>query len=459
MGNLNWHIGTVAEQVGGVVQETSDQAIAKVVTDSREDVDNALYIALKGPRFDGHDFVAAVARKGAAAVIVEHSVPALPIPQIVVDNTLQALQTLGAARRRQFNGPVVGITGSSGKTTTRKLVAAIFEERWAVHQPTRNFNNHIGVPLTLLGIEDTHEALVLELGCSDFGEIERLTQIADPDVGVVTNVGPAHLENLKDLEGVKRAKGELFLAMREDARAVINAGDPRVATMPVPSRDSLTFGQAVGVDIRLLSRQTNGLKGQTIALDILGKQVAATLPLIGAHNALNALAAAATAVAAGVDANTIAAGLAAVRPEPGRLTIGQGTLGTLVIDDTYNANPASMRAAIDAACEVATHGRTVAVLGDMLELGEHSDTAHMGVGEYLVASGVDYLVTIGNGGQRIGKGAETAGLAKSRLYGALDHQGAVDYLRRVLQRNDVVLVKGSRGMQMDKLAAMLMEDA
>jgi UDP-N-acetylmuramoyl-tripeptide--D-alanyl-D-alanine ligase len=430
-----------------------------VAIDSREDVRGALFVALAGERFDGHDFVGQAFAAGAAAVLVSREEVGVGAPQVVVDDTLAALQALGLARRRRFTGPVVAITGSSGKTTTRRLLASIVGVRHETHQPIKNFNNHFGVPLTLLGLEQRHGVAVLELGCSGFGEIELLTRLSEPSVGLVTNVGPAHLEQLGDLEGVARAKGELFATMPEQAIAVVNLDDPRVAAMPRRPSNELTFGRVAGADVRLVERRTDGIVGQDLVFASADRRIEAHLGLLGIHNAANALAAVAAAVTLELTDEEIVEGLAAAVPVPGRLAPIVGPHDSLVIDDTYNANPASTSAALEVLTEVAPPGRRIAVLGDMLELGSAAQRAHLDLGARAARRELSLLVTVGELGRSIGRGALEAGLAPESHLHAADHAHAAELVAERLCAGMAVLIKGSRGMRMEKVVNALLEGA
>jgi UDP-N-acetylmuramoyl-tripeptide--D-alanyl-D-alanine ligase len=457
MPNLDWSLEKIAQLVDGTVHGNTDVEVPQVVIDSRADVSGALFVAIRGDRFDGHDFLEDVAQGGAGAALVEAPADAVSLPQIVVADTVEALQALGLARRWGFFGPVVAITGSSGKTTTRRILATVLGTRFATHQPIRNFNNHIGVPLTLLELEKRHEAAVIELGCSDFGEIATLTKCTDPDVALITNVGPAHLERLGDLNGVARAKGELFQCMRNQAVAIVNTDDPRVAEMPINAEKCVRYSAVHEADVRLVSTNPNGISGQDLVFDIKGETLEAVLPLIGFHNAVNALAATATAVSLGLSLNDIAKGLSLVTPEPGRLFLVKDARGALIIDDTYNANPASMRAALAALKESALRGRAFAVLGDMLELGEHFEQAHVDLGRHVAEQEIDFLITIGDGGRIIDRGAGEAGMPDDRRTHVVDYEQAVQLIREEAGDLDTVLVKGSRGMHMDKVVVSLVE--
>ncbi len=455
MADLGWTTGHVSALLGAALAGP-DRRISRVVIDSREDCAGALFIALRGERFDGHDFVGEAARRGAVAVVVDRVSEAPPdIAQIRVDDTVVALQRLGAARRDGFQGTVAAITGSSGKTTTRSLLASILGMAGPTHQPQRNFNNHIGVPMTLLGLDEGHSYAVLELGCSGFGEIALLTGLARPDLGLVTNVGPAHLEQLGDLDGVALAKGELLAGLAPGAVALFNADDPRVLGMATRAGRRVTWGRGEGADVRLAGRYPLGAAGQRLELDVLGDRMEARLPLIGSHSAIDAVAAAAAAFALGLSTREMATGLAAAARTPGRLDPRPGRSGALILDDTYNANPASVRAALEALAELAGDGETVIVLGDMLELGDHGVREHREIGAAVAATKPAALVTLGRLGAEMGQGAIAAGLAHERTHVATGCDEAVRLVESLLGPGRVVLVKGSRGMRMERLVAAL----
>lgn len=446
-----WTTGEAARVAGGALAGSADVPVSAVAIDSRECGPGALFVALPGGNADGRDFAADAVSRGACAALVSSPVEGLGAPQIVAGDTLAALQRLGAENRRRFAGKVAAVTGSVGKTTTRRLVAAIAGARMRALEPRKNFNNHIGVPITLLALEDAHECAALELGCSDFGEIALLTSFAAPDVAVVTNVGPAHLEKLGDLDGVARAKGELFAGLRPEATAVVNLDDPRVARMRVAARSVLTYGAAERADVRLAGRRARGAAGQEIRVDVLGREEIVELNLAGAHNALNAVAAIAAGIALGCSADDARRGLRALGPAPGRLFVCEGEGGAVVVDDTYNANPASVGAALEVLAEIAGPGRRIAVLADMLELGEASDRAHDGIGRAAAGAGLARLVTLGERGRRIGEAAVAAGLPASAWVHAEGHEAAARSALEAAAPGFAILVKGSRGMRMENV--------
>jgi len=458
MPSIPWNIRQVAALAGGRLTRGGDQVPTRVYIDSRQPAPGGLFVALTGERFDGHAFAAGAVLGGASAVMVERELEDVEAPQIVVPDTLRALQTLGSMRRELFAGRVAAVTGSTGKTTTRTMLAAILGVRSRVLQPRKNFNNHIGVPLTLLELDADHEAIVLELGCSDFFEIDRLAEISRPDVGLITNVGPAHLERLGDLDGVARAKGELFARLGARAVAVVNLDDPRVSVMRTAAGRRVTFGVAEGAGTRLLGRAPMGIDGQRISLEHGADRFEAVVPMPGAHNATDALAAAAAAFEMGATVADVAAGLAVVPRTPGRLDLVLGPAGSLLVDDTYNANPASMMAALGVLPEVGAGGRIMAVRGDMLELGAATDEAHLGVGRIAGGIGLHMLVTMGEGARRIGEGAVAAGLDRGRWIHVESHRRAALAVAEILRSGDALLIKGSRGMGMENVVGQLRRD-
>ncbi|MCK9522297.1 MAG: UDP-N-acetylmuramoyl-tripeptide--D-alanyl-D-alanine ligase [Proteobacteria bacterium] len=429
--------------------------LTDIVIDSRAVVPGALFVALRGERFDGHDFLPQAQALGAGAALVSRRNPDIDLPQWTVPDTLAGLQQMGQAMRARFTGPVAAITGSSGKTTTRALLVAILSEKGAVHQPERNFNNHVGVPLTLLGLRDEHDMAVCELGCSDFGEIAALADLVNPDVALVTNVGPAHLEKLGDLDGVARAKGELWAQLRKDAAVAINLDDPRVVRMPTRARRRIAYS-AVKQEADVVLRYRQAVpEGQQLVIDVSGDYVDVLLPLHGRHNATNAVAAAAAAILMGASTEEIQRGLARVQPAPGRMVSRQNAQGLWIIDDTYNANPASVAAALHTLAELQNTGRKVAVLGEMRELGPQAAQAHREVGALVASLGLDALIAVGEAGAQLVAGAVASGMASERCYPVADQRAAAIIASEISESGDVLLIKGSRGAQMEIAVAGL----
>ncbi len=437
----------VADAVGGRLFG-ADASFGAVCTDSRSLEPAALFVALRGERFDGHDFLAAAAERGAAGALVAARSEAA-LPQIVVDDTRAALGKLGRAWRRGFEIPAVAVTGSSGKTTVKELAAAILGVRHRVCATAGNLNNDIGVPLTLLRLAPGDEALVVELGANHAGEIAYLSSLAEPTVGVLTNAGPAHLEGFGSIEGVAAAKGELLDALPRAGTAVLNADDRFLGEWRARSRagQALTFGLHANADFHPDGDPVFDAQGSRFALRLpAGERLEIRLPLLGLHSVANALAAAAAAHAAGASGEDIVAGLARGKAVHGRLDKLAGRRGAAVIDDAYNANPASVRAALDLLGSLP--GRRVLVLGDMAELGPRAAQLHAETGAYAVGRCED-LVTVGPLAERaaaaFGPGAQACA----------DVAAAAAALEPLLGPGVTILVKASRVMGLDRLVAAL----
>lgn len=452
---MNWDIPHIARIAGGkVVPVAARGTVTGVSTDSRTVQAGDLFIPLRGPRFNGHDFLAQAAQRGASACLSEEVIAGFPVPVIRVDDTLAALGALATAARRDFSGPVVAVTGSSGKTTTKEMLAVILSLTGAGLKTEGNFNNLIGLPLTLLRLVAEHRWAVLEMGMSARGEIARLAEIASPQVGIVTNIGEAHLETLHGLDGVARAKGELFAALPGDGTAIINVDDPRVAGLPVANgARRLLFGYDAAAEVRA---EEVRIENDRLFFRLVLPQGSwpVSLFLAGRHNVHNALAAAAAASALGIEGDLIAQGLEAFRPLRGRMERVELPEGVLLLEDSYNANPLSVTAALTTLDESAPAGRRVAVLGDMLELGDTSAGLHRQIG--LTASRrADYLVLLGEMAEEVASGAFHGGMAAQRVRIVASHEEATSVLHQLLQPGDRVLVKGSRGMRMEKVADAL----
>jgi UDP-N-acetylmuramoyl-tripeptide--D-alanyl-D-alanine ligase len=374
----------------------ADAPFSDVVSDSRTLAAGQLFVALSGPKFDGNDFVAAAHAAGAAGAVVSAAQPAT-LPQIVVRDTQAALEQAARAWRAHFGGPLIGVAGSNGKTTAKEMTAAILAQAGETLATRGNLNNHIGVPLTLLRLTPAHRFAVIEMGANRAGEVAALVALARPSVGLITNAGAEHLEGFGSLEGVARAEGEMVAGLSDAATAVINADD---AFAGLWRRSTLarvvTFGVRTRADFSASDVQaTVGEAGFRTQFRLNAPQGSAAIELAlgGAHNVANALAAAAAAASAGATLEHIAAGLATVRAVPGRLQFKQTRGGAWLIDDSYNANPSSVRAAIEVLAGLS--GRKWLVLGDMGELGEFATEAHSSIGEFARAQGIERLYASG----------------------------------------------------------------
>jgi len=428
-----------------------------VSTDTRTLAPGSLFVALRGEKFDAHDYLAEAAAKGAIAAVVAEA-RAAPLPLLIVKDTLPALGAIARHHRRRFEIPVVGVTGSNGKTTTREMIASILATRGKVLRTEGNLNNEVGVPLTLFGLDAAHAAAVIELGMSHPGEIARLAAIALPQVGVVTLAAPAHLEGLGTVDAIADAKAELYQGLPAGGIAVANADDARMLRRAQESgRRMITFSSAKGRrgDVVVLEIVSQGVDGLRFVLGVGNREIPVHIPaLVGAHNAANAAAAAAAAIALGSTDREIASGLAQVKPIGRRLRFEALSSGVKLVDDCYNANPTSMSAALRTLRDLAEAGqaRPVAVLGDMLELGAFEDEAHRALGAEAAAAGVALLAAFGPRSRATAEAARVAGLD---AFHTEDMDALAGWARAAVRPGDVLLVKGSRGMKLERLVEAL----
>ncbi len=430
-----------------------DCRFSHVSTDSRTVAAGDLFVALRGESFDAHLFLKQAARK-ACGLVVQYPDKQLDVPQWVVPDTLQALGQLAIMAREGFDGPLVALTGSSGKTTAKEMLASIFACVAPVLATQGNLNNYIGVPKTLLRLEPEHRFAVLELGASAPGEIAYLASLVKPTIAVVTNVLPAHVEGFGSLAGVAAAKGEIYRSLDGSGVAVLNLDEPWLEQwqQAVPCLETVTFSldkpeaNVYATDIRL---DVDGCAAfdLNICRDQISNQLPVQLRMAGRHNVNNALAAAACAVAAGLEIVTIAAGLESVSAVAGRLEYKAGLNGCRVIDDSYNANPGSVKAAIDVLAGL--EGRRILVLGDMAELGVDAAQLHYEVGEYARERGVDLLLASGDLCAQAIAGFGTQG------HLCADKNTLVEALLSELQDDVTVLVKGSRSAGMNELVEQI----
>ena len=439
--------------------------ITGAVLDSRLVEQGYLFFATRGEKVDGHSFIPQVAEKGAALIICEEA-PTVDIPYILVEDTFIALKQIAAFYREQLDIPVVGITGSVGKTSTKEMIAAALSTKFNVLKTQGNFNNEIGLPLTILRIRKEHQVAVVEMGISDFGEMQRLSSIAKPDICVITNIGQCHLENLGDRDGVLKAKTEIFDYMAEDGYVVLNGDDDKLATITeVNGRKPIFFGlkQAsaeeregsmildglVDKEAYATEMQSRGLFGSDFKMTLFGEELTASVPLPGQHMVINALAAASVGHILGMNSADILVGIASVQATGGRSNIMKLADKT-VIDDCYNANPVSMKSAIDLL--MMAEGRKVVILGDMFELGTEELALHHEVGMYAAMAPLDGMIFIGN-------------LSKEMYEGAMKLRAMPEYYPdkesffKAHKAEDfadtTVLVKASHGMHFEEIVEWL----
>lgn len=447
----------ILKATGGRTLTSGPVSFSRLSTDSRSVGVGELFVPLVGARFDGHVFIKECFEKGAAGALCQKGKKVSPVDGrtlVEVDDTLRALQDIAHyIRKRRTDLLVVGVTGTNGKTTTKEMLASVLSVRGPVLRNTGNLNNEIGLPLTLMELKDEHWAAVLEMGMSGFGEIARLAEIAEPHVGVITNVGPAHIENLGSLDGIAKAKGELIAALPAEGKAVLNLDDPRLQGFVAENRErAVTFGLRPGANVTA-DEVDETLRGVSFRLITPGGSAHVTLPVMGAHNVYNALAAAAAAWSMGLSVDEIKEGLERFSPVKMRMELVE-VAGALVINDAYNANPASMAAALTALASI-KDGRRVAVLGDMLELGDAAGKAHYDTGRLAGSEGLALLVLVGERAEDTARGAVEAGMAEENIVVASSREEAASVLSGKLRPGDHVLVKGSRGMKMEKVIELL----
>ena len=442
------------------VLEEKLQNFRDVVTDTRKITEGALFVALKGERFNGENFAKDAIEKGAAGVLVSNGFAyGEPLQGTVImfdGDTQTAYQLLARFHRRRFDIPVIAITGSNGKTTTKDLTAAVLSAKFNVLKTQANFNNEIGLPLTLLQLNKSHEAAVVEIGMRGLHQIEALALMAEPDIGIITNVGETHIELLGSIENIAQAKGEMAEAIPAGGTLIINNDNPYTAAMykkAKPGVKVITFGLEKDADIKASDIVSDG--SSTTFKCQLGKGGAAcmlTIPMLGNHNVANALAAVAAGYALGLNTMEIAQGLDSLEMTGMRFeTSRKGNVN--IINDAYNASPMSMEAALRTLGEITKGKGAIAVLGDMLELGDVAVSAHEKVGQQAAEAGVKALVTLGQLGEKIAAGAKAAGLAE--VYTTSTHAEAAEVLKTIVKPEDTVLFKGSRGMQMEKIIELL----
>lgn len=451
-------LNEIALATGGRIVGNATGEVTAVSTDSRTVAPGELFVALRGDRFNGHEFIADVAAKGISVVIAEeqwlkgHSTPDF-ITCIAVKNSLRALGDLAAEWRRRFEIPIICVTGSNGKTTVKEMLGAILELTGPGLKTSGNLNNLIGLPQMLFQLRPEHRWAVLEMGMSEPGEIDRLASISAPRVGIVLNALPAHLQSMGTVEAVAAAKGELLHRISDGGLAVVNADDPRVASLSQnASARRISFGIDRG-EVRAREIEPLGLEGQRFLLHTPQGETVVHLKACGRHNVYNALAATA-ALLEKVDLPVIVAGLELFTPYKGRFQVEQLD-GITLIDDSYNANPSSTKAALETLSQIAAAGHRIAVLGDMFELGEHEAEAHRGIG-VIAGRNVDRLYLMG---ERMAKyaaeGALLADMPAEAVICCISHTEIAGRLHHTRTEGDVILIKGSRGMTMEKVATEL----
>lgn len=448
----------LGELLGAAVSGALPAKVEGVSTDTRSIAKGNLFVALKGETFDANDFLDKALAAGAAAAVVRKGakIPA-GLPCLEVDDTLAALGRIARHHRRRFSIPLGAITGSNGKTTTKEMIGAILATRGPALKTEGNLNNEVGVPLTLLRLDPSHTGAIIEMGMNHPGELARLSAFTEPQVAEITIAAPAHLEFLGTVENVAKAKGEIYGGLPKDGLAIANGDDALVRAQAEKSgRKVLYFGKCDDAQVRLAEIVSHDAHGLAVRIAWAGKKHLAHLKFVGEHNAVNACGAFAMGVSLGCTAEQCVAGLEASRPWAHRLSLHEAPGGFTVIDDCYNANPSSMGAALDTLASLAGPRRRVAVLGDMLELGADEAALHRQMGERAVANGVQVLVSFGPRSKAGWEAARGALNDRALHVPATDQvEPAVEFLKAQLKAGDVVLVKGSRGMKLERIVEAL----
>lgn len=430
-------------------EELQDRLIRGIAIDNRKTEKDWLFVPIKGDRFDGHSFIDGAFEAGALVTLSEKRTDH---PYIEVKDTAAAFRDIAEYYKSLFDIKTVGITGSVGKTTTKEMIASVLSQSFNTIYTQGNLNNQTGVPLTVLGIEETHEAAVIEMGTNHFGEIAAVAKVARPDVCVLTNIGEAHLEFLGSKEGILKAKTEMLDYMKEGGKVVINGDDPYLRTLKEKRSDTVSFGFNEDNDIYVSDIDERGLEGIAFTAVTASGELKALVRVPGRHMVLNAMAAAAVGLIYGMNLDSIAKGIDAYEPLSGRFSIKKGN-GLTVIDDVYNASPTAMKSSIDALS--LAQGRKVCILGDMLELGDSSRVKHLSVGRYASDKDIDLIIAVGRQAEAIAEGSSENGSETAYFE---DQESLIEKIGYLIKEGDTVLVKASRGMHLEKTVERLLSE-
>ena len=451
----NLTIENITRVTGGVFYGNPDilrTEVASITTDSREASPGCLFVPIVGERADGHKFIPQVREAGALITLTEKDPAETGEPCIHVESSLQAVKDIAAFYLEQLAIPVVGITGSVGKTSTKEAVAAVLGQKYKVHKTPGNFNNELGLPLTVFGLREEHEIAVLEMGISSFGEMSRLAAVAKPHTGVITNIGTCHLEFLGDRDGVLRAKTEMLDFIRPGGNMVLNGDDDKLITVGErPGIYSVFYGLNPHLPVYADKIVSRGLRGTDCRISLGDETIYVRVPVPGIHNVYNALAAAAVGRIYGLTSEEIARGIESIETISGRFRMVE-TPDYLVVDDCYNASPASMKGSLDILKDA--EGRKVAVLGDMGELGKDETEMHREVGRHAAESGVDLLICTGTLSQEMANAALEAA-TKTKVIWEPDRESLLANISNYLEKGDTILVKASHFMHFEKVVELL----
>jgi UDP-N-acetylmuramoyl-tripeptide--D-alanyl-D-alanine ligase len=450
------HAEKISAWVNGKLNGDPKALADKAGTDTRTLEKGSLFFAVKGERFDGHQFINEAFEKGASIVVSEKSFQAPSgCAAIIVEDTVKALGDVARNYLKTFRIPVIGVTGSVGKTTTKDMIAQILSTQYRVHKTMGNLNNHIGLPLSVLKMDRDQTAAVFEMGMSGMGEIEYLSRIIQPDIGVITNIGISHIEKLGSRQNILRAKLEICKGMKEDGKLILNGDDELLSGLEgLLSMPVIFYGINENISLHAFGIESLGEAGVKFTVELRDEDVEVQIRVPGIHNVSNALAAIACGLELGITNENIQKGLAAYSQEKMRLNVREYN-GIKFIDDAYNAAPASAAAALSVLRELSGARRSIAVLGDMLELGAYAGDAHRQVGAMAAQHHIHHLIAIGELAKDYIDGAVNAGMKEENTRHFSTGDASVDYLRSFLQPGDVILFKGSRGMKLDKVIEAL----
>ena len=449
---MNLQLNKVAEAVGGSLAGAGEILARGYSIDTRTLNPGDLFFAVKGPRFDGHDFLQQAMEKKAAGVVIERGAlqPSAGFGVVRVNSTVDALQNLARAVRRLWGGPMVGVTGSAGKTTTKEMIAAVLAQRFNVLRSVGNLNNEFGLPLCLLRVEPTQTMAVLEMGMSAAGEIRKLASIAEPNEGVITNVNPVHLEFFDSIDGIAAAKAELLEGLVEPRIAYLNYDDARVRAMAGKfSGKVVSYALESEATFKAEDVRDLGLDGTSFRVRTAQRDAQFVLPLLGQHNVANAVAAIAVGVSHDIPWNNVRDAIASMKPEKKRGEVVKFSEGFAVIDDSYNSNPKALTEMIRFLGRLQGYSRKIVVAGEMLELGPASAELHRSCGKEAAEAGAALIVGVQGDARSFLDGARDAGVPQERLKFAGDSMEAGKILSEVVRSGDVILVKGSRGVKLE----------
>ena len=435
--------------------ESTAKEVSSVVIDSRKVTQDSLFVAIRGARVDGHTFIPQTIEAGALCALSEEPLGEVTFPYILVDSCTQALKDLAEHYRKSLDIKVVGISGSVGKTSTKEMIATVLSQKYNVLKTEGNFNNEIGVPLTIFNLREEHEIAVLEMGINHFGEMTRLAKMARPDICVITNIGVAHMELLGSRDGILKAKTEMFQYMNPDGTIIFNGDDDKLITYsPENGITPIYFGLGENSSYRAEQIANNGLRGTNVTFVTPKSKFSAHISIPGEHMVHNALAGIAVGYALGMSDAEIKAGIEALKPLAGRNHLIETNTYT-IIDDCYNANPISMKASIDVLSKADT--RTVAILGDMGELGAKEKEMHYDVGQHTATAGIHVLICIGTLSEELARGAKETG-CNIQIYHYPDQEHFFAEMSSILEKNDTILVKASHAMAFEKIVKKLERD-